>query len=488
MGLNVAQLVLERARLQAASPAIITHDQIITYGRLGVAVGVMARHLREHGVVPGQVIGVSMAQNPLHVITLLALAQVGAVALPLHVAVPAQRRLLSAQRFGATCIVSGRDEMALPGLPFISIANVSFDGSSIPPDTEIYPVTVDTPFRIAISSGTSGDPKGMIFTHQLMKNRNQRGEPGLTGRSRVIPGDLNFYIGFGPTFRALALGACLVFPRSATPEHLHATVISQAVTHLTLSPAQVSGITGLFAVSVINWPSVVSLRVGGGPMSHALFNTVRTRLTPNVHAGYGSTESGVVAFAAPEVLEQQSACVGHVADWAKVEIVDEDDHPLPAGEIGLLRIRSEDQVSGYLLNDELNRKHFRDGWFYPGDLGRFDEKGWLYIEGRADDQLNIGGLKVNPEDIDAELASHPNVIEAGAFVFPGEEGAEALAIAMVLREGTSLDDIRDHARVKLGPLAPTQYFVVLSLPRTITGKLRRAELSARFSAVDGLPS
>ena len=480
MGINVAELVREQARLRPASPAIITHDRVITYGQLSVAVGVVARHLRQQGVTPGQVVGVSMGQNLLHVITMLALAQAGAVSLPLHIAVPLERRALAARRFGAACIVSGRDEMALPGLPFISLAGLSFDARSVMPEAEMHEVDADTPFRIAISSGTSGDPKGMVLTHGIMGFRNRRTEPGLTQHSRSIPMDLNFFAGFVAAIRALGLGAGLVLPRSMNPDHLLHAIVSHSATHITLSPAQAHDLVDRLAIEGIHCPGLVCLRVVGGPLALQLLSALRRTVTPNVYVGYGSTESGLLAFATPDVLERQPASVGQVQSWAQIEIIDNKDRPLPTGETGLLRIRSEDQVSGYCRDEELNRKYFRDGWFYSGDLGRFDDEGLLYIDGRADDQLNIGGFKVNPEDIDAALAAHPNVVEAGAFVLAREEGAELLAVAVVLREGNSLDDIRRYALAQLGPLTPSAYFIVPSLPRTVTGKLRRAELSTQF--------
>ncbi len=481
MGLNVAELISEQARLRPASPAIISHDKIITYGQLSVAAGVVARHLRQHGVTPGQVVGVSMGQNALHVITLLALTQVGAVSLPLHPAVPVERRALAASRFGASCLVSGRDDMALMGLQFISLAGLSFDGSAITPDAEMHQVSADTPFRIALSSGTSGDPKGMILTHGSMLLRINSPDPYYSSLSRTLPMDLNFMLGFRPAFSALAQGSALVMARSMAPEQLLQSIVSHAVTHTYLSPAQVHAIADLLAVGSVHCPSLICLRIAGGPLSRRLLDELRARLTPNVYVRYGSTESGLVTYATPETLARQPGSVGRVCPWAQIEVVDENDVLLPVGSVGELRIRSEHQVQGYYLDDVRNQQQFREGWFYPGDLGRFDAEGLLYIEGRADDQLNVGGLKVNPEDIDAVLSTNAAVAEAGTFVFRGEEGQEALAVALVLRAGAEIGEVRNHALAQLGPLAPARYFPVSSLPRTITGKLRRAELSEQFS-------
>ena len=481
MGLNVAELTSEQARLRSASPAVITHDTLITYGQLSVAVGIVARHLRQHGVAPGQVVGVSMGQNALHVITLLALAQVGAVSLPLHLAVPAERRALAASRFGASCVVSGRDDMALAGLQFISLAGLSFDGLSMTPDTETYPAHGDTPLRIAISSGTSGNPKGMVLTHGLMKLRIDRPDPEYSSLSRTLPMDLNFIVGFRPAFSALAKGGALVMPRSILAEQLLQAIVSHAVTHIYLSPAQAHSVVDLLAAGSVHCPSLVCLRIGGGPLGATLLDEVRERITPNVYVSYGSTESGLLTYATPEILDRHPGSVGRVCPWAEIQVVDENDHPVPTETVGVVRIRSGHQVSGYYLDEVRSQRHFRDGWFYPGDLGGFDEEGLLYIEGRVDEQLNVGGLKMNPEEIEAIISAHSDVAEAGAFVLAGAEGNELLAVAVVLRPDAQLGKIEVHIRAQLGPLAPARYFVVTSLPRTLTGKLRRTDLAAQFS-------
>lgn len=480
---NVAALVREQARLRPASPALIRPERVITHGQMMVAVGVVARHLRQQGVTPGQVVGLSMGQNPLHVITLLALAQVGAVSLPLHMAVPAERRLLAARRFGAGCVVSGRAEMALDGIPFVSLAGLPFDGSTLAPDAAMHAVATDTPFRIAISSGTSGDPKGMVLTHGAMALRIAQADHGVSALSRTLPMDLNFIVGFRPALSALAQGGALVMPASFSAEPLLQAIVSHAVTHIYLSPAQARSLVEPLATEGVRCPSLLCLRIGGGPLPSEVLREVRRKLSPNVYVSYGSTESGLVTYATPEILERQPGCVGRVCSWARIEVVSADDReqPLPAGSIGVLRIRSEHQVAGYYRDEARSQRHFRDGWFYPGDLGGFDEEGLLYIEGRADDQLNVGGLKVNPEDVEAVLQSHPDVIDAGAFVFSGAEGHEELAAAVVLRAPDRLDAVRAHARDRLGPLAPSHYFAVPSLPRTLTGKLQRGELAAQFS-------
>lgn len=480
---NTTAAILQHAESHPDSLAIAGHDRTITYARLRFLVAVMAGYLRQAGVKPGQVVAVTMALHPLQLICTLALSQIGAVMLPLHRAVPADRRLLAAQRFGARWVISGRDEMRLPGLPFLSVATLNFDGSAVAPDYEAFPTEAETPFRIALSSGTSGDPKGVLLTHGMRARRGRHLAEGMGRDARVMSMDLNFAIGYAPTMAALTAGACLVLPHSFAPGELLQTMIRQQVTHVAMSPAQAREIASAVAdsVSAPQCPSLVNLRIVGGSLTPRLHADLQRKLTPNVFTGYGATELGSIAIATPDMLREHPSTVGLVRPWVELEIVDEHDRVLPAGSVGSIRTRSEDQVSGYYLDEARSRRHFRDGWFYSGDRGRLSADGLLFIEGRNDEVLNVGGLKINPEDTEATLFAHAAVKEAGAFLLRGASGQDTLAVALVLTDPARLPDVQAHARTHLGPLAPKHYFLADALPRTMTGKLRRSELSERYA-------
>lgn len=481
MNWNTTAAIFEHAGSHPGSPAIATQGQTITYERLRFLVAVMARHLRQAGVQPGQVAGVSMAHHPLQVVCMLALSQIGAVLLPLHMAVPTERRLLAARRFGAAWIVSGREEMRLHGLPFISLAGLNFDGHAVPPDFDVFPTQADSPFRIALSSGTSGDPKGVLLSHGMRARRARHLAEDIGRHDRVMTMDLNFAIGYAPAMAALEAGACLVLPHSFLPADLFRTLVDQQVTHVSMSPAQAQVIVDSRPAGAPPCPSLSAFRIVGGRMPSRLLEEVRRKLTPHVYTGYGATELGSVAVATPEILRAHPDTVGSIRPWVELEIVDENDRALPAGTQGFIRTRSEDQVEGYHLDEERTARHFRGGWFYSGDMGWLDHGGLLFIEGRSDDQLNLGGMKLNPEDIENTLTAHAAVQEAGAFLLPDGSGRETFAVAVVMADPARLPEVRAYAQAQLGPLAPKQFLVVESLPRTITGKLRRAELGARFS-------
>jgi acyl-coenzyme A synthetase/AMP-(fatty) acid ligase len=189
----------------------------------------------------------------------------------------------------------------------------------------------------------------------------------------------------------------------------------------------------------------------------------------------------MVTYATPEMLADHPDTVGKVCGWAKIETVDSEDNLLPSGTKGQIRIRSEHQVKGYYLDEERSNRFFRDEWFYPGDIGHFDADGLLYIDGRIDDQINLGGMMIYPEDIENTLILHPAVVDAGFFVKVEGENYEVPAVALVLNDISQMREVQLYAVSALGPLAPTRYISVLSIPRTATGKLIRKELAAIFS-------
>ena len=477
----VSQVVYESAQRHGDRVAIVTAaGEELTYAQLAQAVGQLAGHLRGQGILPGQVVGISMPGNPLHLLTLLALSQVGAVVLPLHPAVPADRRRLAARRFGATCVVSHREKFAIEGLSFVAIDRTRIAADAAV-DSAIHPAAPDDPMYLLLSSGTSGNPKAMTWTHRNISLRNQTVEPEGPRQKRVLPLDLNFFAGVGPAMRALAHGDALVFPASMTPEDVLLALLVREVSHAYVSPHQAERLANLVGEDVDNaCPHLVSLRIVGEHLTAQSWEKLSQRLTPNIYVVYGTSEAGVITLATPEMLKRQPETVGPACPWAEVQIVDESDEAVPLHTIGEVRIRSGQLVLGYSGDDRRNRTNFRNGWFYPGDRGRLDDKGWLYIEGRIDDMINVGGDMVDAHDIESVLCSHPAVIEAAAFLSMAPDGQSFVSAAVVPTDDRRLSEVCSYAESRLGPLAPVRYVLASTLPRTQTGKIQRNMLASSF--------
>lgn len=472
---NVAAAFIRSAKRNPAASALILRDRTVSYQELLAAVHVVADTLIQNDIHAGDVVGMSMAQTPLHLVSLLALAYIGAVSVPVHAMIPEDRRRLAATRYGIKALVSGRADLQLSGIPFIDLSKVDLGQRVLPPT--LFQATADSPFRIVLSSGTSGDPKGVMYSHRYMLDRMEKTNYACTPLSRILPMDLNFPIGFVFALGMLMVGGSVVFPPGNDPGELIRSIRLHGVTHWLVSPAQAETIAGLLPFEGLHFPTLVHLRIVGDTPSERLLNTLREKFSTQVFLPYGSTEMGVISMADPDILRQFPNSSGRLMPWMTAEVVDENDQPLPPGQIGRLRLKTEGMLQGYHLSPRHTEEKFRQGWYYPGDLARIDSQGLLFIEGREDDVINVAGTKIRPKDVESTLQSHPGVRDAAAFALSDARGATSLCAAVILREPVSLATLKDYAVEKLGPLSPAQFFVVSQFPRNTNGKLLREQLA-----------
>ena len=169
--------------------------------------------------------------------------------------------------------------------------------------------------------------------------------------------------------------------------------------------------------------------------------------------------------------------VGFVTPGVTVQIVDQSGTILPAGQEGHVRVMSEYAVDRYFRNPKASAGVFRDGWFYPGDLGQFTSEGLLVITGREQAVLNLGGDKLNPEKVELVLLQFKGVIEAAVFGLPNEYGNNEVCAAVASRDKLDEQALRAHceALVPRG-FAPVRFIFADSLPHNDMGKVDRRRL------------
>ena len=478
---NIADLIELQAQRRPAATALITPDRILTYRELDVAVRAVARRLLDSGVQAGQKVGVSMMQTSLHLMTLLAIARIGAVSVPVHVALPVSQRLAIVRRHGVCAIVSGRSEFRLDKVPFIDLGSVDL-AAAVPP-LPASECRADDPFRIVFSPGTTGEPKGVMYRHgyMLARSRSTMQSCMVDSHSCLLPMDLNFTAGFMYAMGTLLEGGAVVLGRIGAPGEMVNQVRSHAVTHWLLSPAIAEQVARLLVDDDIHFPSLIQLRIVGAKPGRRLLETLFERFTPNVFEHYGSMEIGVIAVATPALLRRVPESAGRVVPSITTQVVDQDDRPVLAGHSGRLRLKAPQMVDGYCGDPEKTASRFRDGWYYTGDRARIDADGLLFLAGREDDDIDIGGGTYDPREVEQVLQAYPSVREAAAFALPRRDGGAVLAAAVAVSARVSFDDLHAWARTRLGAQCPVSLFAVDELPRTTTGKMRRTEVAAMFA-------
>jgi long-chain acyl-CoA synthetase len=177
--------------------------------------------------------------------------------------------------------------------------------------------------------------------------------------------------------------------------------------------------------------------------------------------------------------------VGLPLPGQEVRVVGEDDEPLPSGQVGEVTVRGPNVMRGYLGKPEETEKALRGGWLHSGDLGRFDEDGYLVLVDRLKDMIIRGGENIYPKEIEDAVCSHPSVLEASVVGRPDPLFGEEPVAFVVLRPGLAAqpDELIEHCKNVLAKFkVPRAVFIEANLPRTPIGKVAKPLLRERVSS------
>jgi acyl-CoA synthetase (AMP-forming)/AMP-acid ligase II len=247
------------------------------------------------------------------------------------------------------------------------------------------------------------------------------------------------------------------------------------------SAAQVAALVDELEAQGRTLPSVQTVIVGGTVMPPGVAARLRTVTEGcSIFGNYGSTEAGGAASRFYDSDDPFDA--GRILPGSQVEIVDEDDRVVPMGVVGRIRHRSAGMAQGYLGDDEATARAFRDGWFYPGDLGYLRPDGGLTLTGRESEVFNAGGVKIDPSRIDHLALESPAVKDACSFEFETASGMQQIGLALVTDDGADLDAIVAGLKAELGSATPTLVVRIGEIPRNQMGKPLRRTLAERYGA------
>jgi hypothetical protein len=220
------------------------------------------------------------------------------------------------------------------------------------------------------------------------------------------------------------------------------------------------------------------LVVASGALEPAEFEALERALGVPALSAYGATEIGTALMQSLDASRRRAGNAG-LPMGCDVRIVDADGAPCAAGASGEIQVRGPQVFDGYADDPALDAEAFADGWFRMGDLGTLEPNGEIRVVGRLHDLINRGGEKIAPARIDAALRTMPQLADGAAFGVPHPRLGEEIVAAVVAKPGASVSAaaVRDHVRDQLGArYAPRRVWIVDALPRTGTGKLRRAAL------------
>jgi long-chain acyl-CoA synthetase len=480
---NVTAIIRAHAQARPDLPALIEGKETLTYAALDRCIDAMAERLRASGVGAGDRVVLKIREGILHVVSAFAVMRLGAACCAVDWrSRPAEHQAI-VESLSPRLVLVERAAAPVAGAPAVSP-----DASWMEPRRAgATPGEIDggeNPAILLLSSGTTGRPKATVISHRaaawrgIIRRTNFAWTPGLRVLSAM---PLSSSAGLSGLLGQTVAGASITFhPTLYSPEEIVGTLRQLRTQHVAVVPTVLRWMLALPASEGFLLPDITSMLVLGAPCHPEEKRATLARITPHLYENYGSAGTGTICTATPQDIVAQPDSVGRPPLFTGVEVVDAAGRPLAAGEVGRIRVRTPGAASGHLGDSAREEQHeaFRDGWVYPGDLGRLDGEGRLYLEGRAANLILRGGQNIHPEEIEQVLLAHAAVAEAAVVARADQVLGEVPVALVVLREPLPEAALAAHCRARLHPAkVPVAFRVVPSLPKTASGKVRRTALA-----------
>jgi long-chain acyl-CoA synthetase len=481
---NVTDAIFATAARQPHAVAVIDGESVISYRMLCAAVRAAALRLQTAGWRAGDRAGIAVAgRQALHLLISLALARSGVA----QISLPADE---SAAALVANCSRAGIDrvigDVALPAPVAVLHADAGWLEAAAHDD--VRAAGGDFLWAIAETSGTTARPKLTGISHAV-EAAHARSQSGVFAH---VPGErfmnltpMRFLTALKRAFCCLADGGTLVLRPPGLPLAQTLDWIDRHdVAYLSCVPVHLQQMLDEWpAGRGLRLPLLRVLRTSSAALPAAVLQAVHVRISPNVYVNYGATEAGPLVAATPALLARFPQSVGLPLPGVELQVVDASDRPCVPGATGQVRVRGEGVQSAYLRAEPAEAARvFRDGWCYPGDLARVNAEGVVFLEGRADEVMNLNGVMINPAEIEAVLAGFPGVGAVAAFALPVADGRELPAAAVVFRGTLSMALLQQYCAQHLGTRAPRVIYQVDAIPRNAAGKVLRRQLAAEALA------
>jgi fatty-acyl-CoA synthase len=487
-----------------SKPAIIDRHGTLSFAELDRNANRIARALARAGVGAGDVVALALRNGREFVEVALGAQKLGVVGCPLNTWArsPEIQAILGSIVPRVLVYDSRNTEQFKDALDPQTIPIVVGPGPRLPNSTSYEsfvagvsslpgsPIARGGSGRLVIhTSGTTGTPKGAV------RDSSAAGLGSLTNLLNVIPfrrddvilcpAPLFHSFGLVTLTIATALGATLILPDEFEPESSLRLIDEHQATAASFIPIMLRRILALEAktMTLHDHSRLRLVLVSGAPLSGDLRDAAGRTFGQVLYDLYGSTEAGWVTVANPADMQTHPGSVGKAVPGVKIAVFSSDGSRLPPPSTGEIFVHSDVLFAGYASGGS---RAEREGFLSLGDVGHLDDDGRLYIEGRADDMVVVGGENVYPVEIEQVIETLTGVDEVAVLGVPDDEYGQVL-VAFVAGSATA-EEIRAHcAQALAGYKVPRLVEVVEELPRTSTGKVLKRELAAGLDKDDFAP-
>ncbi|HTT60430.1 MAG TPA: acyl--CoA ligase family protein [Bryobacteraceae bacterium] len=478
--------------------AVVDGERRFTYAELGQRVHRQAGALRAMGVQPGDRVAVLAPNTVAALEAHFGVLQAGAVLVMLNTRLQAAELAWILNHCEARVAIA--DPQLAPALPQgirtitdyeTWLAAGSFPAADTPAPEE------DGFIAINYTSGTTGFPKGVMYTHRgaYLNALGEMTEHGLTSRSVYLWTLPMFHCnGWCFPWAVTAAGARHICLRQVDAQKIVALIQAEGVTHLCGAPVVVSTLTQYCAAHGIRFAGGLKIVTAGAPPAPAVIRAAEEMGAELAHA-YGLTETygphtlcawhpewdALPAAERAQLRARQG--VAYTVAGTDLRVVDREMRDVPADGLtmGEVLMRGNNVMLGYYKNPEATAEAFRGGWFHSGDLAVMHPDGYIEVRDRQKDIVISGGENISSIEVEKVLAEHPAVLEAAVVAAPDEKWGEVPKAYIGLKPGqtATAEELIEFCRARLAHFKCPKQIEFAALPRTVTGKVRKNELRAR---------
>jgi acyl-CoA synthetase (AMP-forming)/AMP-acid ligase II len=489
------------------NPCLTQDGHTTTYGEVDKLANQLANGLLSLGIEKGRRVCI-LGENSLeHLLMFLAACKIGAVSVPLNYRLaPAELAfIINDSHAGALLMLDQGFTTVLsklrPELPadlhlFCRGQADSLDWDSWLADQDDskphIKVEPSDPFFQLYTSGTTGNPKGVVSTHanllaECVMNTTMMPSRPNPGESVIACAPLFHIGGAGGTLVSTYSGAEILLHKAFDPARVVDDIENYPVNGIFMVPAMIMAVLGLPDIEDRDFSNLKQIYYGASPISESILRRAMDVFKADFVQMYGMTETtGTVVNLSPadhaRALAGQPELLlscGRPSVGVTVKIMDGDGREVPRGEVGEIWVKSPTNLQSYYKLPEETAKNLTDGWVHTGDAGTMDEEGYIYLKDRIKDMVVSGGENIYPVEVENAIAHHDAVVDVAVIGVPDDKFGEALLAFIVLKPGETLEleamieFLRDRIA---GYKIPRQLLLIDEMPRNPSGKILKKDL------------
>jgi len=503
--MNVGKVLEESVGRFEDKIALFFEDEELTFRELNHLVNNLSAGLIGEGVKKGDCVVTFLPDAMEIALSYYAILKIGAIHAPLDMRLKEEevKLIFDDAKPVAVITISQFQDMFLsvkreiPSLRSIIVVGeevkedcISFNEMKNRISSRVIPVEVDDE-DVALylyTSGTTARPKGVMVTfgnldwfprdmHAVWKT-NENDVHMLSLPASHISGPILFN-------QTIVMGVATSILGAFNPRKWLETIEKHRVTIIHFVPPMANALIQLNEFDKYDLSSLRALALMGAYSTPGLVKEIGEKLGLRRGCqGYGLTETSPLLTLESIDSDAPFGNIGKPLPGKEVKIVDEDGDEVPVGEVGEIVTRGSHVMKGYHNDPEATRERIKNGWLHTGDLARRDEEGYIYIVGRTQDRINVGGLMVYVSEVEDVLHEHPKIKEVAVVSAPDPKRGEKVRAVIALKEGTeaSEKEIIDYCRERMADYkVPKEVEFRESLPKTRTGKIARGELARSSS-------